>query len=86
LYIAQEVQATTTGSQFKIAGGSAGLKVSWQVTALRNDPYMQANGTPVVVDKPIDEQGTYLYPELYGQPESTALSYQRNPQRLVEKR
>jgi hypothetical protein len=76
LYVAQEMRSSAAGSQFKIAGGPAGLKISWQVTALRNDPYVQAHGAPVVVDKPAGEQNTYLYPELYGQPPEKGLGYQ----------
>ena len=79
LYIAQEMQSTAAGSRFRIGGGPAGLKVSWQVTALRNDPYVQTRGAPVVQDKPADEQGSYLHPELYGQPESAAVNYSQRP-------
>ena len=35
VYISEEI----TANQFKIAGGNPGLKVSWQVTATRNDPW-----------------------------------------------
>jgi hypothetical protein len=48
------------------------------VTGIRQDPWAQANRIPVEVDKPADERGTYLYPELYGQPEELGLDYQRN--------
>src|ERR671920_734424 len=30
-------------SRFKIAGGSSGMKVSWQVTGIRKDPWANAN-------------------------------------------
>jgi hypothetical protein len=43
LYIAQEVQ----DNQFKIAGGTPGGKVSWQVTGIRHDPYANAHRIPV---------------------------------------
>ena len=45
---------------------------------MRSDPYVQYYGAPVEVDKPADERGTYLYPELYGQPEELGLDYQRH--------
>jgi hypothetical protein len=66
LYIAEEI----TNSQFKIAGGQPGSKVSWQVTGIRHDPYADQNRLPVETTKPADEQGKYLHPELYGQPDS----------------
>ncbi|MDX1616783.1 MAG: hypothetical protein R3300_20920 [Candidatus Promineifilaceae bacterium] len=65
LYIAAEIAA----NRFQIAGGLPGAKVSWQVTGIRNDPYARENRIQVVEEKPAAEQGTYLYPELYGQPE-----------------
>jgi hypothetical protein len=71
LHIAQEID----GERFLIAGGPAGLKVSWQVTALRSDPYIQQYGAPVEVEKPEPERGSYLHPELYGQPEELGLHY-----------
>jgi hypothetical protein len=64
LYIAREIE----NNVFHIAGGSPGMKVSWQVTCLRNDPYMKAHPFVVEEDKPADEIGYYSHPELYGQP------------------
>jgi hypothetical protein len=57
VYIAQEVE----DNQFKIAGGTAGLKVSWQVTGVRQDAWANDHPIPVEEWKPIAEQGTYLY-------------------------
>ena len=61
LYIAQEDQ----GQPLRIAGGAPGTKVSWQVTGIRHDPYADAHRIPVEEDKPADEKGHYLYPEVY---------------------
>jgi hypothetical protein len=74
LYVAQEIQ----DNRFKIAGGAPGLKVSWQVTGIRNDPYAQQNRIPVEQPKPEEERGTYLYPQGSGQPEDMGLDYQHN--------
>jgi hypothetical protein len=73
LYIAQEIQ----DNRFQIAGGTPGLKVSWQVTGIRHDPYAEAHPLPVEEDKPAEEQGTYLHPVEYGQPETSGLDSQR---------
>ncbi|MCK4975758.1 MAG: hypothetical protein KAS36_02360, partial [Anaerolineales bacterium] len=72
LYIAEEIQ----DNRFKIAGGEAGLKVSWQVTGIRHDPFAEANRLPVEEQKPAEERGTYLDPEVYGRPETEGLIYQ----------
>jgi hypothetical protein len=66
LYIAQEVQNT----EFKIAGGTPGSKVSWQLTGVRNDPYAQQHPVQVEQTKSTNDQGKYVNPGLYGQPDS----------------
>ena len=63
VYIAEEVNK----NQFKIAGGTAGLKVSWQVTAVRNDLWMRQHPYKNEEEKPQKEKGTFLYPEGYEQ-------------------
>ncbi|HEX5002800.1 MAG TPA: hypothetical protein VFW78_09895 [Bacteroidia bacterium] len=64
LYIKQEV----TNKQFVIAGGAPGMKVSWQLSAERNDPYLQQNPElrAVEVAKTGSAVGRYLMPGLYG--------------------
>ena len=47
VYIAEEV----ANNRFKIAGGRKGLKVSWQVTGIRQDAWANANRIPVEEDK-----------------------------------
>lgn len=63
VYIAEEI----VDGRFKIAGGSEGLKVSWQVTGVRNDPFAETNRIQVEEEKPMDQRGTYLHPNAYGQ-------------------
>jgi predicted nucleic acid-binding Zn-ribbon protein len=58
LFVAEEVQ----GNRFKISGGSAGLKVSWQVTGIRHDALARAHRIEVEQEKPVAERGTRLYP------------------------
>lgn len=45
VYVSKQVQ----GNTFQIAGGTAGLTVSWQVTGIRKDDYAAAN--PIVVER-----------------------------------
>lgn len=70
VYIAGEI----ANNQFEIGGGTPGLKVSWQVTGIRHDAYANANRIQVEEDKPAQEKGTYLYPELYGLPSEKGLT------------
>lgn len=61
LYIAEEI----SNQRFKIAGGTAALKVSWQVTGIRQDAMARANPLIVEQDKSADEQGYYQHPEAH---------------------
>jgi hypothetical protein len=72
LYIAQEIE----GNSFAIGGGEPGMRVSWQVTAVRNDPYLRDHPTQAEVEKLEEERGTYLYPQGYGRPETEGFRYQ----------
>jgi hypothetical protein len=65
-------------NQFTIKTDKPNVKVSWQVTGIRQDAWANANRIPVEEDKPADEQGTYLYPQGYGQPASKGLDYERS--------
>ena len=62
LYIAREIK----GNRFKIAGGRANGKVSWMVTGIRQDAWANAHRIPTEEEKPAQERGKYLHPELYG--------------------
>lgn len=66
VYVAEKVG----GNRFRIAGGTPGLEVSWQVTGVRQDAYAKAHPVPVVTDKPAMERGTYLHPTELGMPEA----------------
>ncbi len=71
LYIAEEI----SNNHFKIAGGSAGMKVSWQVTGIRQDAFANAHRIPVEEVKKSDERSKYLHPEVFNQPESMGIDY-----------
>jgi len=71
LHIANEINER----KFKIAGGKAGMKVSWQVTGIRQDATAKAHRIQVVMEKPAGEKGTYLDPLAYGQPIEKGVSY-----------
>ena len=59
------VAETVSGNRFGV-GGEPGLRVSWQVTGIRKDPFANANRIPVEVDKAPEERGLYLHPEAWG--------------------
>jgi hypothetical protein len=61
-------------NRFVIRTSKPGVKVSWQVTGIRQDAYANANRIPVEEDKPASEQGYYLHPEAFGQPASKSVA------------
>lgn len=73
LWIAEEI----AGNRFKIAGSVGGARVSWLVTGIRQDPWAEAHRIPVEENKRPEEVGTYLHPEVYGQPEEFDLYHKR---------
>jgi hypothetical protein len=52
-------------NRFVIRTDKPQVEVSWQVTGIRQDAYANAHRIPVEVDKPRQEQGHYLHPELF---------------------
>jgi hypothetical protein len=74
-WIAEEVAQ----HQFKIATNATFVKVSWQITAVRQDAYAKAHPLIVEQEKPANERGYYIHPELYGQPEEKQIAWARNP-------
>ncbi len=69
------VQDEIMGNRFTIKTDKPNVKVSWQVTGIRQDAWANANRIPVETDKPANERGTYLYPQGFGQPETKGLNY-----------
>jgi hypothetical protein len=78
LHIAEEI----ANHRFKIAGGGAGLKVSWQVTAVRGDAFAKAHPLEVEVEKAETERGYYIHPELYGAPSEQSIEWARQPETM----
>jgi hypothetical protein len=82
VYVAEKVH----GNRFRIAGGTPGLEVSWQVTGVRKDAYAEAHRIPVEEEKPEAERGTYLHPELFGQPEEAGVEWATHPEQMSQAR
>jgi hypothetical protein len=78
VYVSEEIN----GNRFEIAGGHAGLKVSWQVTGIRKDPWAEANRIPTEVLKAPADRGHYLHPEARGLPASRGLYEARDRREL----
>ena len=66
-------------NRFVIRTSKPNVEVSWQVTGIRQDAYANAHRIEVEEDKPEQEQGHYLHPELFGAPPEQAVGYQAPP-------
>jgi hypothetical protein len=80
LYIAEEIH----NNRFKIAGGTSNRKVCWQVTGIRQDAWAKAHRILVEEEKPAEEQGYYLDPELHGKSEEKHVRRVRYPERMPQ--
>jgi len=71
------------GNTFRVRTSQPRVRVSWQVTGVRDDPYARAHPIRPEVMKPEGERGRYLAPELYGKPAVQGLQVQRAVTRAV---
>ena len=53
------------------------MKVSWQVTGIRQDAWARAHALTVEEAKPAFERGTYLAPEEFNQPAAKGINWKR---------
>ena len=76
LYISKEINESSTDnidtvdnndnndshnhSSFRITGGTSDMKVSWQVTGIRKDPWAKAHRVEVEEDKPAKERHVHI--------------------------
>jgi hypothetical protein len=61
------------GNRFQIKTSIPGVKVSWQVTGIRQDAWARRHRAPVEETKPALERGRYLHPEVFDQPAERAV-------------
>lgn len=73
--VAEEIK----DNQFRIQTDRPGVKVSWQVTGIRHDPFAEANRITVEEWKSADERGRYLYPAVYGKSVRESVWYVSSP-------
>jgi trimeric autotransporter adhesin len=64
--------------QFSIKTNKPNVKVSWQITGIRQDAWANAHRIPVEADK-AEERGYYMHPELFGAPEEKGIPAHRHP-------
>ena len=73
-------------NRFIIKSNKPQVKVSWQVTGVRQDAYANAHRIKIEEEKTGDERGTYLHPEAFGQPATKGVKHVRHPEPRQETR
>jgi hypothetical protein len=68
VFLWAKVVREVKNNQFTLRSSRGHLKVSWQVTGIRQDAWAEKNRIPGSVDKTPAEKGKYLHPEAFGKP------------------
>jgi hypothetical protein len=71
------VSKKITNNTFVIRTDKPNMEVSWQVTGIRKDAYAESHRIVPEVEKSPEERGKYIHPELYGQPETKKIGYNK---------
>ncbi|MCK5856067.1 MAG: hypothetical protein KAG64_01180 [Bacteroidales bacterium] len=74
------VKEEINGNTFVVQTDKPNVKISWQVTAVRNDRYAKQNRITPEQNKPENEKGKYLHPELYDKSSSERVYPKHNSQ------
>ncbi|MBI4810066.1 MAG: hypothetical protein HY800_01195 [Ignavibacteriales bacterium] len=72
--VSEEIQ----NNRFTIKTDKPNVKVSWQVTGIRHDPFAESHRIQVEVEKTGKERGKYLYPKEYGVSETLGIDYEEH--------
>ncbi len=78
------VASEISNHRFVIKTDKPNVKVSWQVTGIRQDPWANAHRIPVEELKSSKERGSYLHPELYGAPQEKGVLWARDPKAMEQ--
>jgi hypothetical protein len=78
------VASEIAGNQFTIRTDKPNVKVSWQVTGIRQDAWANAHRIPVEEEKTEKTRGFYLHPELYQQPMERSIDWAERPELMMK--
>jgi hypothetical protein len=76
--VAEEIK----GNRFLVRTNAANVKVSWQVTGIRQDAWANKNRIKVEVEKSERERGYYLHPEVFNQPQEKSIEWALHPEMM----
>ena len=73
------VASEVSNHQFTIKTDKPNVRVSWQVTGIRQDAWANAHRIPVEASKAPADRGFYLHPELFGAPIEKSIAVAHHP-------
>ncbi len=73
------VGSEIANGSFTIETDKPNVKVSWQVTGIRQDAWANAHRIPLEVEKAPADQGHYMHPELFGHEGDPGIAELHNP-------
>jgi hypothetical protein len=73
------ISSEIANGSFTIKTSKSGVKVSWQVTGIRQDAWANAHRIQVEVDKAAKDQGHYIHPELFGHEGEPSIAEMHHP-------
>jgi len=78
------VSSEVQNHEFAIRSSVPNVKVSWQITGVRQDAFAKANPLVVEEEKEPRLKGFYLHPEFYGAPAEKQTEWARHPQMMKQ--
>jgi hypothetical protein len=78
--IAGEIQ----GNRFIIRTDKPNVKVSWQITGIRKDPWAEGNRVVVEEYKSPEARGFYMHPDVYGHPGNRSIGWGLYPEDMQQ--
>jgi hypothetical protein len=75
-FVLAKVVSEIENNRFTIRTNYGSVKVSWQVTGIRHDPFAEAHRIQVEVEKTGRERGKYIHPKEYGVSETLGIEYE----------
>jgi hypothetical protein len=76
------VSSEVHNHEFAIRSSVPNVKVSWQITGVRQDAFAKANPMVVEEEKDARLKGFYIHPEFYGAPAEKQIEWGRHPQMM----
>jgi hypothetical protein len=78
-FVMAKVTKEVKNNTFEVKSSKPGVKISWQVTGVRQDAFANAHRIVDVVDKAPSDKGYYIHPELFGAPATQKVGVRFKP-------